>query len=149
MRSFRTIAVLSSLMLALLGGCDAVQQSRAAADRQRLLNDLKEFGLAYHNFHDANAKAPSGWSDLQSVGVAPDLQQKLESAGYQFVFDVKFADMTVGTSNFVLAYPTNAASDGGLVALGDGSVTQLTAAEFNERWTAQQPIMSATAAGGS
>ena len=144
----RTIVVLFSLVLALLAGCDAVEQTRAAADRQRLMNDLKEFGLAYHSFHDANAKAPSGWADLQTVGVTPDLQKKLETAGYKFVFGVKLSEMTGGTSNFVLAYPANAASEGGLVALGDGAVTPLTAAEFNERWTAQQPIMSAAASGG-
>jgi prepilin-type processing-associated H-X9-DG protein len=59
----------------------AVQSAREAARRAQCVNNLKQFGLALHNYHDVNGvcpwgSGPWGWNDLSAhILMLPYLEQ--------------------------------------------------------------------------
>jgi hypothetical protein len=142
-RSLLALACSISIVALALSGCvgEVVQQAQTAAKRKSNLEDLKQLGLVRFNFHDQNARFPNSWEELQSAGLPASVRQNLEAEGYTLVLGMKLNEMTGGTSNFIHAYPRDAAQSGGLVGLADGAVMQVTAAEFKEKWDLQQPTM--------
>jgi hypothetical protein len=117
------------LCLALTGTAHA----QGAADKAKRTNDLKQIGIAYHAFNDANGKAPAKANDLLPfMENDKRLLGLLENKDIVFMFGVGIRDMTDGTSNTVLAYDKDVPTKGGLVLMGDASVKTLTADDFKK-----------------
>jgi len=128
-----------------LAGCGIVvetaNEARKAAERTRLSNDLKEFGLAYltcceqrgEEAKNAYGKGPMNWEQARSNGTPTAVQQRIEASGYKVVWGLIPLEAKKGTTNTIVAYPANAASAGGLVLFLDCHVELLTAAEFQKK----------------
>jgi hypothetical protein len=102
------------------------QQDRALA------NDMKQIGLAWHNFHDANNRGPKDADELAPYFEnSKKLLDSLRTKRIDFAFGVSINDLKEkGLSNVILGHEKDAATKGGLALFGDGSVRKLSAADF-------------------
>ncbi len=82
------IAIIAVLMALLL---PAVQQAREAARRTRCRNNLKQIGLALHNYHDVHSVFPPGWISVS--GGTHSAHNGLNGAGWGTML-LPFLDQT-------------------------------------------------------
>jgi prepilin-type N-terminal cleavage/methylation domain-containing protein/prepilin-type processing-associated H-X9-DG protein len=104
------IAVLIALLL------PAVQQAREAARRSTCKSQLKQLGVAFHNYHGTHKLLPPGYvaSNLVSTATVPDGNGGLGWGAMLLPFLDQaplYANLSTATGDM----PTNAANQGGAV----------------------------------
>ena len=103
------------------------------ADERVTANDLKQIGLAYHAFHDANNRGPANAEQLAPFFEnSKKLLDHLKTKRIEFFYNVRITDMTEGTTNTVLAYEKDTPTKGGFALYGDGTVRKLSAEQFKK-----------------
>jgi hypothetical protein len=128
---------MKNLSLALAACCllSAGAAGRAADKDKPTSNELKQIGVAFFSYHDANRKGPAKAEDLAPYFDKENRERMvglMKSEAVVFIFNVGILEMPEGTSNTVLAYVKEAPKEGGLVLYGDGSVKTLKADEFKK-----------------
>jgi hypothetical protein len=129
----RAVALVLAVAALLAPGCGRIKN---AADRSKKSNDLKQLGLMYHSYIDMHRKGPGSVDDLMTMATDPGAQavvQMVKDGKYVLIWGATIVGMQKnpqGTSGTVLGYETTTPTAGGLVLMGDGSVRNVTAAEF-------------------
>jgi prepilin-type processing-associated H-X9-DG protein len=140
---FRAAIVMSLLVMILSpAGCGIQEAGLRAKRRKENFDDLKSYAQAYMHACDHFQRPPKSWEELQEVGLDRGIRDRFSADGYTVVMGVYIAEMMVGTSNFMLAFPRSAEQEGGQVGFADGHVRVITAEEFKEKLAAQTANMT-------
>lgn len=103
------VAVLVALLL------PAVQQARAAARRAQSQNNLKQFGLALYNYHDAHGHLPScGQKDVNSFSVHARLTPFMDGGAFYDTLNFE-VPLTIGPAFSPTVAPAHTTSVGSVV----------------------------------
>lgn len=84
------IAIIAILIALLL---PAVQQAREAARRTQCKNNLKQIGLALHNYHDTHNRLPPAWADWDGLWANPIRSAHANVAILPFLEQNNLADL--------------------------------------------------------
>jgi hypothetical protein len=134
MKTVARIAVVALAVVALgSAGCGKV---RTSADRSKLMNDMKQLGLAYHNFQDAEGRPPKSFDELNKKFPLP--------AGASQVTviwggAIRGTDVEGPSSEIVLGHAPDPDGKGVLALMCDASVVRMTNAEFESAKKAKPP----------
>ncbi len=101
----------------------------------KALNDLKEIGLAYHEYHHEQKKSLEQPLDL-AANLSPATAKKLGEGQYVVITKVDLNN-AFKTPNLVLGYEKDVPAKGGAVLMIDGTVRKMTAQEFQAAKKAQ------------
>jgi hypothetical protein len=96
-------------------------------------NDLRQIGLAYHQYFDDHNRGPAKADDLAPyVDNSKRLLGLLKKEEIIFFYKVSLTQMPAGTSNTVLAYEKDVPEKGGWVLMADGSTKKMKPEEFKK-----------------
>jgi hypothetical protein len=131
------------LVLSCILACGALGKVQQAQQRVETSNDLKQIVLTWISYCDANTgKTPTSQQALidwvqKTPGMSdPKLIALLQQTGPGGKYTVRWGDFRFpasfkdGTSNTPQVWESQVPTSGGLVAMADGSVRQMTAGEF-------------------
>ncbi len=106
------IAIIAILIALLL---PAVQQAREAARRSQCKNNLKQLGLALHNYHDSHGVFPPGWVARTPAGYSDANYCNTMGVNHQAPWTVQilpFLDQAPLYQSFNLSLPFSDNSNG-------------------------------------
>jgi len=117
------IAIIGVLVALLL---PAVQAAREAARRTSCVNNMKQIGLALHNYHDTTGKLPAstGYTVTRNTGtwatlILPHLEQQSLYDTFDFTVPIVHANNRPATTTVIPAYICPSDPDGSLPILED------------------------------
>lgn len=146
-------AVRSSLLTARIKGSGAPASSppndSAAVPEDKTA--MKEMVVACLEHHAKTQKGPSSWGAFitwaeQNKPDSVTTLRELKAAGVVFFCDQDVRKASVGTSNSIFAYYNTVPQNGGVISFLDGSVTELTADEFDKKLASQRQFSPANVA---
>ncbi|WP_020475320.1 DUF1559 domain-containing protein [Zavarzinella formosa] len=112
------IAILIGLLL------PAVQKIREAANRMKCSNNLKQLGLAFHNYYSGNERFPAGYVNTPAISywgvqILPFIEQDNVRNNYRFDLAFNHADnqTIVQTPIKILVCPSVPGGDGRMDSL--------------------------------
>ncbi len=126
------IAIIAILIALLL---PAVQQAREAARRTQCRNNLKQFGLGLHNYHDVHNGFPIGGQGNASNPADPNGGNTANPRSGWQVYVLPFMDQTALYNQLHFDGPRPGVAYGGVV----GSVTRQVLADQDEAGEKQVP----------
>jgi hypothetical protein len=106
---------------------------------QQVNNDMKQLGLAYHNFQGTYNRGPATVEELSPFfDNNAQIKEALQKGEYVFHWKLNLGAMTQGSSNTILAYEKDADAKGNrVVAMGDATVKTMNTADFQATLKAQ------------
>jgi hypothetical protein len=113
--------VLIAAASAIAAGC------QSGSTRLQMAGDLKEVGLACHNYKTVYERWPAKLADLAKV-ISKDDYARVSDGRITFV-----ENLSAPQPDVIVAYETGAPDKGGAVLFADGRVLQLSAEEFKAK----------------
>jgi hypothetical protein len=104
-----------------------ISKTLPAVGRELAMKELRDLSTYYFSYVDTAKHGPAKLEDLQDLKKdLPSLYQALADGRYVVIWNAR----PDGLSRTVLAYDKDTPAKGGVALLGDGSVKQLSVAEF-------------------